>query len=606
MNSNENPFTIQTPDRISAEETVQLFVNVFTDFYNIPRAGHTFINGHRGSGKSMMFRYMLPDCQQIVSKKRIKDLDYFAIYIPIKNTDLNISELDLVENPYVSLFLNEHFLVLHMLSRIFFSLSEIDHIKYSANDIKLVQNFYKKDITDLIKKLRWDKTLPKLKANTSPKEIFNNLKEFFEDNYRDIQNYIRMLFLSTNKEYYSGPYTTFLDFLLPIIKAIRKLKFLPDGPIYLLIDDADNLNYSQTLVLNTWVSKRTTRDVCLKISTQLNYQTFMTTSGGRIENPHDYSEVNISSVYTSSKSKYRKRVYDIVKKRFIRFKINSTPEQFFPEDEHQKSEIIKIENEIRENYPTRGRGYSVYDDVYRYARPEYIKRLQGKRKAGSKYSYSGFDQLVNISSGIVRDFLEPAAKMYGEVLSLQSKEEKKINYIDPGLQSKIIKEYSYDFIFSEFNKIINTEKEYELNRKTKSNDLEDLPKLRNLIDALGKTFHKILVSNASERRVFSIALSDQPDDLVQKILRLGVKHGYFHQSTIGTKDGAGRTWLYILSRRLAPNYKLDPTSFAGYKFVTNQTLREMIGNPNRFLNKISKKGVDNTFEEPNQLLLFEE
>ena len=64
----KNPFSVQTPEDISAKEAYDLFVDVFTDFYQIPNQGHTFVHGPRGSGKSMMFRYMMPDCQALKNK----------------------------------------------------------------------------------------------------------------------------------------------------------------------------------------------------------------------------------------------------------------------------------------------------------------------------------------------------------------------------------------------------------------------------------------------------------------------------------------------------------------------------------------------------------
>ena len=57
----KNPFEVNTPEGISAQDAYDLFVDVFTDFYQVPKIGHTFLNGSRGSGKSMMFRYMMPD-----------------------------------------------------------------------------------------------------------------------------------------------------------------------------------------------------------------------------------------------------------------------------------------------------------------------------------------------------------------------------------------------------------------------------------------------------------------------------------------------------------------------------------------------------------------
>ena len=90
-------------------------------------------------------------------------------------------------------------------------------------------------------------------------------------------------------------------------------------------------------------------------------------------------------------------------------------------------------------------------------------------------------------------------------------------------------------------------------------------------------------------------------------MKLGVRFGYFHESTIGQKDSltGGRTRLYILSRRLAPFFNLDPTSFAGYLFVTNKYIRDVIENPKAMLRRITRHGIE-TDIEPIQLPLFEE
>ena len=62
-NDYTNPFRITTPEDLTAREAVNLFVDVFSDFTQITDPGHVFIKGPRGVGKSMMFRYLQPDCQ---------------------------------------------------------------------------------------------------------------------------------------------------------------------------------------------------------------------------------------------------------------------------------------------------------------------------------------------------------------------------------------------------------------------------------------------------------------------------------------------------------------------------------------------------------------
>lgn len=120
----------------------------------------------------------------------------------------------------------------------------------------------------------------------------------------------------------------------------------------------------------------------------------------------------------------------------------------------------------------------------------------------------------------------------------------------------------------------------------------------NLIDSLGELFHKILVSKASERRVFSIALVDTPDEDLREILDMGEQYGYIHKSTIGNKQGTGRNRLYILSRILAPHFKLDPTSFAGYKFMKSSVLKIALTNKELFLKTLSKNIPNDIIEQP--------
>lgn len=589
-----NPFAVQTPEAISADDVVFLFVNVFTEFYNILKPGHTFLHGPRGSGKSMMYRYMLPDCQRIERKAQLKDLEYFAVYVPIKSTDLHLAELARLENKHANLLLNEHLLTINVAAKTFASLASLVTDESEGDYGQSVRAFYAGAFSKLLRSAGWEKPLPAISDNEGVPSIFEKLTEACEDVHRIVLQYLRKVAFSETAVSYDGPICGYLDFLLPLLQQLRKLPLMPDGPIFLLVDDADNLNEPQTTILNTWVSYRSSSDVSFKVSTQLNYKTWRTLTKQTIDTPHDYSEVNISAVYTTSKDKYRERVYEIVKKRLEIAGIDVLPEEFFPPDMEQEAKIDKIKEEIVENYEKEGRGYRARDDVTRYARPNYIASLKGKSKSASTYSYSGFDQLVHISSGIIRHFLEAASLMYGEMQSRYP--DKPVLFIEPTIQNKIVRQMADHFLFSEFEKL-------EADEANENVPLDKVKKLRNLVEALGRTFEQILISDASERRIFSIAFSDPPDDEILGVLKLGLRYGYFHESTIGTKDGTGRTRLYILSRRLAPHFTLDPTSFAGYKFVTTRAIHDAMRNPNSLVGKVKSRGVDDVFQNP-QISMF--
>ena len=327
-------------------------------------------------------------------------------------------------------------------------------------------------------------------------------------------------------------------------------------------------------------------------------------TGGVIEAPHDYSEVNIADLYTTKRGWYLSRVKEIVRKRLRLAGLDVTPEEFFPVHREQEERIRKLEEQIRRGqHPVSGKGYRASDDVLRYARPVYMQSLAGRRKASSKYSYAGFEQLVHISSGLIRHFLEPAALMYNEQRARDRG--KAVLRIDPGVQDEEVDEMAGLLMTTEFDKIATNEMVEDSFADDGPVFVERKRRLRNLLMTLGGTFRQKLLSDDSERRVFSVAISDPPSEDVVRVFDLGVRHGYFQKSTIGNKDGTGRTTLYILTRRVAPYFKLDPSGFAGYLFVTNDRLRDGMLWPARLLRRVKSKGVDAAFGALAQQRLFE-
>lgn len=153
----------------------------------------------------------------------------------------------------------------------------------------------------------------------------------------------------------------------------------------------------------------------------------------------------------------------------------------------------------------------------------------------------------------------------------QCGENTSIAFIDTDIQNRVLRNQSDAFLYTELRHS-NTGYENASELQPIASPKNDIEKLQNLICAMGQTFHDILVSDRSERKVFSIALSNAPDDEIKRVLKTGVRLGYLHEATIGNKAGNGRTWLYILNRRLAPSFVLDPTGFQGYLFMTNDDL----------------------------------
>jgi hypothetical protein len=587
MNSEykNNPFIYQTPDAINARDILELFVPLFGEFNNIPIVGHTIINGSRGSGKSMMFKYMAPDCQILAEDVSYSKLKYFSFYVPIKESQLENTDFRLINNYQGESLILEHIMVVYMIIKVF---SQLHDLEFEDNQVnrESLRKYYANVIVDLMECYSGEKYLVDIDEDISVKEIFGKITKMFKAVHREFYyTYLFKLQLSEGIKPYEGPIFLYRDFLYEVLTNLKQISFFPNSPIYLLIDDADNLSEIQTKILNSMISMRTTREVSVKLSTQLQYKTYKTLSGRNVNTPHDFNEINLYDKYTNKRSDYTKRIEQIVLRRLLKagFECDKA-NTFFPSDAKQQEGIKDIFVEFEKEYG--------YDYAYRYARPTYMKCLKGNL---STYSYSGFENIVNLSSGVVRHFIDLASRMYFEQLSRN--EGASVEFIDPSIQDKVIKKYSTDFLETEFVKY-NNDRGSDKHEKYKYN------KLRNLIEVLGQSFHTILFSDATEKRVFSIALNDNPSQELDEILTLGVELGYLHKSMIGNKEGTGKSRLYILNRMLSPHFKLDPSSFAGYKFVKSSVLENSLNNPRMIINTMKR----NSFKEvmnSNQTSLFD-
>lgn len=603
--NNSNPFQIKTPEGLAPEEAVSLFVDVFTDYQKIKAQGHTFIMGPRGIGKSMIFRYLEPDCQCIQpnnTRITVDKLDFLGLYIPLRNAGFTkLTELARLERNAAHI-LNEHIMVTFLLHKVFRCLAKPEI--YIDDDTWHIasRDYYLTSFAPHIPSA-YIKSVENLKIH----EVFGVMAKTMESLYLQAMSYTRKLSFTKELFPYDGPLFDYLDYVLPLISSLSTIPCFPQRTKYFLIDDAHCLTNRQTQILNFWVSTRTSSNVSLKISSQYNYKHFYTLTGETIDTPHDYSEVDMTTVYTGrAKPKYKERITHIIEKRLANASIPVSVDAFFPCDEEQENKIKEIAAAYTERFDKgQGQGNKRSDDALRYARPDFIRSWSGTSKSSHHYSYSGFDQLVHLSSGIVRYFLESAYIMYAEALSRSS--DHIVTSIDPSIQNDVIREEANKFLFHTLPRYATYSKD-ERTDENACDDIdhypkEDIVRLSNLIQALGGLFRQTLLSDRSERRVFSVAISDTPSNDVEKIFNLGIQLGYFHCSTIGRKDSksGGRTVLYILNRRLSPIWTLDPTGFAGYLFVKNNLLEEAMEEPARLLRRLGKDPVQN---DDCQLSLF--
>ena len=576
-----NPFSVKTPETLEAEDIAKLFIDVFSDFPKLLDPEHTFLHGTRGTGKSMMLRYLEPHVQLAANKvTKARELNHYAVHMPIKRANYGLSELERLEGaPYW--LLSEHILTIHAVIHILDSLTSLSNRDEESEDAK--SENWDKFSADFIKLTQ----AAGCTSNTSAQDDQNPLKhlrEIFEHEHQETLRYLRKLTFGKKLFPYESALFGYIDFLLPFIQLVIKLNITPDGPVFLMLDDADNLPERLQKIVNSWVSYRTTDQLCLKISTQQRYKTWRTIQGTLIESPHDYSEIDINTVYTSKGfSNYYPQIKKIVEKRLdVQGFSNTSATDFFPENPDQEEALTLIADRIKIKWEEdQGVSSRRQDDVTRYKVSEYMKEL-AKTKKTNTFSYSGFRSMVDISSGIVRFFLEPASRMYSEVIATNQHADEGVKNIPHQIQDKVLTNWSKEFMLNHFYGLRKTEEgivEIFTSRTSKSDCL------RNLITSFGNLFQKKLLSDDTERRFISFMPTQNVDKETQEILDLAVEWGYLYRSSVARKEGIGRNILYIFNKRLVPYFKLDPSGYAAYMSVTPEDLSLAIYDPSSFVRR---------------------
>ena len=343
MEIRNNPFAVKTPESLGAAELVDLFVP-YPEYENLQETGHHFLHGHRGSGKSMMLRMMEPECQTLHRNCSIDELPYFGTYFSIKATEINQPEFARLEKEPSGFVLSEHVLTTKVLSHL---IASVGRNLAKSEDSRVVldraKDFVRLDFVRRLELCGWKGvSIETVQQASIVDEVFAMLTALIDQMQANTIRYIKRHAFVSMPLPYDGALLGFQDVLVPVVKALGKHKLIPPCPVFVLIDDADNLSEQQTKVLNTWVSYRSTEVISLKISTQLNYKTLMTSGDVRIEAPHDFSEINFTTVRTGSVRKgYPDLVTDIVNRRLAKYGLIDVdvrdffPRRRFPSESHK-------------------------------------------------------------------------------------------------------------------------------------------------------------------------------------------------------------------------------------------------------------------------------
>jgi hypothetical protein len=531
-----NPFEFSAANDLDVDQILDYYIEDFNYSRFIQSKRNIFLLGERGSGKTMTLLYNSFDAQRVKARRegRRVRLDRIGIYIPCNTPLTHRREHELLE-AFKASTLSEHVLVLSIVHRIIRTL-------VSARDLlgEIPDDILCEELEAILAK-----SLPPGDSFLSRVERF-----IYSENQRTQQAVNR----STNDSFYEGA-LSFATLAMPLLEIVGRIELLGQSHFLLMLDDADYLNTYHIQALNAWIAYRDHSRFSFKVATaKVSRPSLITAAGGSILEGHDFTVVDMEKPLQNEQSDFGQLAHRIVKRRLERIECASSPEDFFPISSATTAQLEECKAIARqqalEKYPS-GSSKQISDYVYKYHRALFFRR----EPRANLPAYTGFEMLVYLSTGVVRNLLEPCYWMYDRALSAATEsgtDPQSITAIEPTHQNMVIMELS---------KRVWDQIEEGLDRQVAGCTREQAFQIRNLFEALARLFRERLLSDCSEPRATSFTISGRESgeakDL-EDLITIARKALLIYARSGPSKEAGSRETYYVPRRMLWPVRGLDP------------------------------------------------
>lgn len=537
MNKANNPFVFGAANDFSPDEVLEYYIEDFNYSRFLNSTRNVFILGERGSGKTMTLLYHKLATQRRKAEQEGEhcSLDHVGVYIPCNTPLMHRTEHELL-NAFRAEVLSEHFFVLGIVHWLAKTLDENADLIDEARTGSLGE-----ELGDAIgRDIPGGKPFPKQVLAFARQEIFDTQR-------------------AINRADSDGFYSQALSFstlMMPLLELLRQIPAFSDSHFLLMVDDAHDLNEHQIRVLNSWIAFRDHPAFSFKVATvKVDRPTLLTSTGGFILEGHDFTVVDMEKPVQNEQSEFGRLAARIVGRRLERIGCTKGPDEFFPVHESVKKGLAEAKEAARaealEKYPG-GTATQISDYVYKYHRAIYFRRPE----RANLPVYSGFETIVYLSTGVVRNLLEPCYWMYEKALSSSGETEQDaviLKGVSPVIQDETIKRQSgkaWDLLRDGLDKVV-----------VGCSD-EDARQLHRLFEQLAQLFRERLRGSGSEPRATSFSISGREHGKafkeLERLLKIARRATLLYIREGAAKDYGSREYYYVPNRILWPVRGLDP------------------------------------------------
>jgi len=603
-----DPFSSVTAEGMNADEITRLFVGHHTKLDIAEKRFGTIIEGQRGTGKSMILKYLSFPVQIRTWQAKNQDSDsyfkekrFIGVYCKLQQGVYDKRDLEVIPDKIKRGHIFEHRLTADICVQIFETMKEVT-ATFGLTD---------KNSNKIASKLGRILKVPKewLDNADSLSEILDAYRDVLRQEAKGVDEFLR-----TEGGSPFTPTLTLSGFLYDMIALFKETLRLEHCCVFLLLDDFDVLHDWQQEALFAIAAQRMFDLICFKFGVMSEGVKIRTAGQGRTFRPgDDYDHVFLDMIERGLLRKdYPDAVTLIAAKRIkesgwpgFSEKIpaltmnveadeaaikacDSVLKELFPPWEHG----IEIRKEVRsamekewaeaKKKPTKEK-----NDFYsKYGNARYFQKLREKKLSER---YAGYDYIVNISSGIVRQFLEICSHSVSEAYKDRWSPQRGIG-ISAEIQNRAVIGYSKAF-FENLNKGAGAYGESSfLGYGVTSKDVADL------IEALCNLFYgRLHDPDNREPEIITFSLKDS-NNYVDNLLKVCLRESVLQKFAYPPKT-AGQASLpaYALNKRLVPRRSLSPLRMQGRIEMTASDIERAIKNSKYLLQKFMPNVSDHQF-----------
>jgi hypothetical protein len=534
MTTSRNPFEYEAANNLPIDDIINFYIEDYNFSRFIQSTKNIILLGERGSGKTMTLLYNSFKIQYKKAQKESTAPDYsrIGIHIPCNTPLFHKVEYLLLDDEFKRFVISEHYLTLSIVNAIADTLENIPEIVTASKEMSILFG----DIEYLLG----------IELNRKY-NFFTSIKKFIQKECFETQKYVN----AYGENMFYEKALSFSSLVIPFIETVKQIDILSHSHFLLMTDDVQDMNNYQIRTLNSWIAYRDHSHFSFKIATtKINRPTSITSTGGCILEGHDYISIDMEKPFQKKGSDFYEMAKNIIKKRLENIRLTVTPEDFFPENPDYTQAMKEAEEIAKQNakiqYPD-GTTKQINDYVYKYKRAEYYRN---RAKKANLPPYSGFNMIVDISTGVIRNLLDPCYWMFDAYRSTQPN---KIDKIPPSIQDEII--------------IDRSKKLWEIMRSGLDKQIENCNtaqanQIYQLFDNLMILFKRRLLEHKSEPRAIVFSISQIKQEVIYEnlieLLNIARKAQLLYTRVGNAKDLGKQEIYYVPNRLLLPSRGLDP------------------------------------------------